>query len=79
MKVEGVPFKELLRQYTGMDAPARLVVLSKPSVGAAAGPIQQMGHNPPQDGIIPKGAGIYDERGLLPSIKGAGLEFIAYA
>ena len=79
MKVEGVPFKELLQRYTGMDAPAGIAVLTKPSPGAAAGPIQQMGHNPPQDGIVPKGAGIYDERGLLPSIKGAGIEFIAYA
>ena len=79
MKVEGVPFKELLQRYTGMDAPAGIAVLTKPSPGAAAGPIQQMGHNPPQDGIVPKGAGIYDERGLLPSIKGTGLNFMAWA
>lgn len=80
MKTEAVvPFRELLSRYTGMDAPAGLVVLSKASQGAAAGPIQQMGHNPDQSGIIPKGAGIYDERGLLPSINGAGLNFIAWA
>jgi hypothetical protein len=29
--------------------------------------------------LTPKGAGIYDENGMLPTIKGKGLEFIAYA
>jgi hypothetical protein len=47
MKTEAaVPFRELLSRYTGMDAPAGLVVLAKASQGAAAGPIQQMGHHP---------------------------------
>lgn len=79
MQVEGVPFKELLQRYTGMDAPAGLAVLSKPSKGAAAGPIEINGPTMLQEGIVPKGAGIYDERGLLPSIKGAGLNFMAWA
>ena len=79
MKVEGVPFKELLQRYTGMDAPAGLGVLTKPSKGAASGPIEINGPTMLQESIIPKGAGIYDERGLLPSINGAGLNFIAWA
>ncbi len=79
METSAISFQELIQRYTGMDAPAGLVVLSKPSPGAPAGPISQMGHNPDQGGIIPSGAGIYDKNGLLPSIKGAGLNFIAYA
>jgi hypothetical protein len=38
-----------------------------------------MGSALPPDTIIPKGAGIYDENGMLPKIEGKGLEFIAYA
>ena len=46
---------------------------------STSGPIATMGSAFPPDAIIPKGAGIYDERGMLPQIKGKGLEFLAYA
>jgi len=55
-----------------------MVVLA-PKVHSDSGPIATMGSALPPDTIIPKGAGIYDENGMLPQIKGKGLEFIAYA
>ena len=57
---------------------AGLLVLA-PKVHSSSGPIATMGSALPPDTIIPKGAGIYDENGMLPKIEGKGLEFIAYA
>jgi hypothetical protein len=77
--MEPVSFDALMERYTGVhNAQAGLLVLA-PKVHSESGPIALMGSALPPDTIIPKGAGIYDERGLLPQIKGKGLEFIAYA
>jgi hypothetical protein len=65
--------------FTGVpNPPAGLLVLA-PKVHSSSGPIAVMGSALPPDTIIPKGAGIYDENGMLPQLKGKGLEFIAYA
>lgn len=74
-----VPEVSQVERYTGVHGiQAGLLVLA-PKVHSDSGPIATMGSALPPDIIIPKGAGIYDERGILPSIKGKGLEFIAYA
>jgi hypothetical protein len=66
-------------RFTGVpNPPAGLLVLA-PKVHSSSGPIAVMGSALPPDTIIPKGAGIYDENGMLPQLKGKGLEFIAYA
>lgn len=72
-----VPPISQVQRYTGLDTPGGLAVLAK--VSFQSGP---KAVNPPPitaAPLVPKGAGIYDERGLLPQIKGKGLEFIAYA
>jgi hypothetical protein len=77
--MEPVSSSELVARFTGIhNAPAGLVTLA-PKVYSESGPIATMGSAMPPDTIIPKGAGIYDENGMLPTIKGKGLEFIAYA
>jgi hypothetical protein len=69
----------LVSRYTGIqNPPAGLLVLA-PKRYSSSGPIATMGSALPPDTIIPKGAGIYDENGMLPQIKGKGLEFLAYA
>jgi hypothetical protein len=74
-----VPDISQVERYTGVHgAQAGLLVLA-PKKYSESGPVALMGSALPPDGIIPSGAGIYDERGLLPQIKGKGLEFIAYA
>jgi hypothetical protein len=66
-------------RFTGIqNPPAGLLVLA-PKVHSSSGPIATMGSALPPDTIIPGGAGIYDENGMLPKIEGKGLEFIAYA
>ena len=77
--MEPVSFDALIEKYTGVHGiQAGLLVLA-PKVHSDSGPIATMGSALPPDTIIPKGAGIYDENGMLPKIEGKGLEFIAYA
>ena len=65
----------LTRRYTGVDAPANLVILSKRPI-AGFGPEASMGVNMPPDKISPY-SGIYDENGKLPTIPTVGTTFIA--
>ena len=59
----------LVSRYTGIqNPPAGLLVLA-PKVYSSSGPIATMGSALPPDTIIPKGAGIYDENGMLRSMK----------
>jgi hypothetical protein len=77
--MEPVSFDTLVQRFTGVHGiQAGLLVLA-PKVHSDSGPIATMGSAMPPDTIIPKGAGIYDENGMLPKIEGKGLEFIAYA
>lgn len=77
--MEPVSSDILVQRFTGVHGiQAGLLVLA-PKVHSDSGPIATMGSALPPDTIIPKGAGIYDENGMLPKIEGKGLEFIAYA
>jgi hypothetical protein len=78
-RMEPVSSDILVQRFTGVHGiQAGLLVLA-PKVNSDSGPIATMGSALPPDTIIPKGAGIYDENGMLPKIEGKGLEFIAYA
>jgi hypothetical protein len=77
--MEPVSFDALIEKYTGVHGIQAGMVVLAPKVHSDSGPIATMGSALPPDTIIPKGAGIYDENGMLPQIKGKGLEFIAYA
>ena len=72
-----VPPVSQVQKYTGLDTPAGLAVLAR--VRFEHGPKATNPAPITAQPLTPPGAGIYDERGLLPSIKGKGLEFIAYA
>jgi hypothetical protein len=77
--MEPVSFDALIEKYTGVHGIQAGMVVLAPKVYSDSGPIATMGSALPPDTIIPKGAGIYDENGMLPKIEGKGLEFIAYA
>ena len=77
--MEPVSFDALIEKYTGVHGIQAGMVVLAPKVHSDSGPIATMGSALPPDTIIPKGAGIYDENGMLPKIEGKGLEFIAYA
>ena len=77
--MEPVSFDALIEKYTGVHGIQAGMVVLAPKVYSDSGPIATMGSALPTDTIIPKGAGIYDENGMLPKIEGKGLEFIAYA
>jgi hypothetical protein len=66
---------ELISRYTGVQAPANLVALAnrKP---ASSGPEGTNGSAMPADKINPY-SGIYDAKGRLPQIPGAGTIFMA--
>jgi hypothetical protein len=70
------PISEIQR-YTGLTAPAGLAVLARSRF--EHGP---KATNPPSilsAPLTPPKAGLYDANGLLPQIKGVGLQFLAYA
>lgn len=72
-----VPPVSQIERYTGLQAPAGLAVLARTHF--QHGP---KATNPPPitaAPLTPPNAGIYDENGMLPKIKGAGLEFLAFA
>jgi hypothetical protein len=77
--MEPVSFQALVERYTGVHGMQAGLLVLAPKVHSSSGPIATMGSALPPDTIIPKGAGIYDENGMLPKIEGKGLEFIAYA
>jgi len=77
--MEPVSFDALIEKYSGVHGIQAGMVVLAPKVHSDSGPIATMGSALPPDTIIPKGAGIYDENGMLPKIEGKGLEFIAYA
>jgi hypothetical protein len=77
--MEPVSFQALVERYTGVHGMQAGLLVLAPKVHSSSGPIATMGSALPPDTIIPKGAGIYDENGMLPKIEGNGLEFIAYA
>lgn len=72
-----VPPVSQVQRYTGLDTPAGLAVLARAHYDS--GPKATNPAPITAQPLTPPGAGIYDERGLLPQIKGKGLEFIAYA
>ena len=65
----------LQQKYLNEVPPANLAVLAKPKRNLP--PASTEGVGLPPETISPKG--IYDETGKLPTVKGSGLDFMAYA
>jgi hypothetical protein len=64
-----------IEKYTGVKAPADLVVLA-PRPVSRFGPEGVMGSANPPDKITPY-SGIYDENGRLPTTPTSGMTFLA--
>jgi len=65
---------ELIQRYTGVVAPANLIVLAASKV--TNGPEGTDGSALPDDKITPY-SGIYDANGKLPTVPGPGATFMA--
>lgn len=68
---------ELIQRYTGVQAPANLVMLANRRP-ASSGPEGTDGSALPPSKISPY-SGIYDKNGRLPQVPGPGMTFMAYA
>lgn len=78
MSIEPVqPIHSLIQRYTGVTAPANIVVLAPRSV-SGFGPEGSMGSANPDTKISPY-SGIYDKNGKLPTIPPPGTTFMAKA
>lgn len=72
-----IPPVETVQRYTGLETPGGLAVLAKAHYDS--GPKATNPAPVTAAPLTPPNAGIYDANGLLPSIKGTGLDFLAFA
>jgi hypothetical protein len=78
MSIEPVqPVGALISKYTGVSAPANIVVLAPRSI-SSFGPEGSMGSANPDTKNSPY-SGIYDQNGKLPTIRPPGTTFMAKA
>lgn len=78
MSIDAVqPIHSLIQRYTGVSAPANIVVLAPRSI-SSFGPEGSMGSANPDTKNSPY-SGIYDKSGRLPTVPPPGTTFMAKA